>query len=235
MFLSIIIPAYNEEQRIGKTLFTMKEYFKSQNYDYEVIVVDDGSRDDTVLKSQESSLALDGKLKVVKNGINRGKGFSVKNGILNSSGEYILISDADMSTPIQEVEKLLKHIKDGNDVVIGSRSIQGSDIRVYQPWYRQIMGKTFNLFVKTLLFRGINDTQCGFKLFRGDVARNIAQKMRIEGFCFDVEMLYLAKKSGFKVKEIGVVWENSPDSRVTVVNSSLNMFFDLFKIKKIHR
>lgn len=230
-YLSVIIPAYNEGKRIGKTLARMGEYFKNKDYDYEIIVVDDGSSDDTILKAESSAVALAGKLKVVKNGENKGKGFSVKNGITHSLGEYVLFSDADLSTPIEEVDKLLGIVDDGSDVVIGSRSVRDSSVIAHQPWYRELMGKTFNLFVKLLIIRGFNDTQCGFKLFKGDVARDIARYMRIDGFAFDVEMLYIARIKGYKIKECGVAWENSPESKVKLFHSPISMFFDLFKIK----
>jgi dolichyl-phosphate beta-glucosyltransferase len=123
----------------------------------------------------------------------------------------------------------------GGDIAVGSRAVQGAMVSVHQPWYREIMGKTFNLFVKMLLIKGFNDTQCGFKLFKGDVARKIAASMKIEGFCFDVEMLYLAKIKGYNVREVGVMWKNSPESRVKLISSPLSMFLDLFKIKRIHK
>ena len=233
-YLSVIIPAYNEGQRIGETLLKIGEFFKKKNYDYEIIVVDDGSSDDTILKAESSIVATEGRLRVVKNGINKGKGFSVKSGILNSSAEFILFSDADISTPIEEVDRLLEYVKKDYDVVIGSRSITGSSVVVHQPWYRELMGKVFNLFVKMLIMRGFNDTQCGFKLFKGDVAREIARHMRINGFAFDVEMLHIAKIKKYNIKECGVLWENSPESKVKLFHSPLNMFLDLFKIKVIH-
>lgn len=235
MYLSVIIPAYNEENRIGHTLSAIHGYLRAKDFEYEVIVVDDGSSDSTVAKAEESALSKENKLKVIKNGDNRGKGFSVKNGILATSGEYVLMSDADMSTPIEEFDKLRKYVSEGYDIVIGSRSVEASDIRVRQPWYREGMGKTFNFFVKTLLgIKEFNDTQCGFKLFKGDIARDIAEDLKIEGFCFDPEMLYIAEKKGHKVKEVGVTWDNSPESRVTIMASSLSMFLDLFKIKRLH-
>jgi dolichyl-phosphate beta-glucosyltransferase len=123
----------------------------------------------------------------------------------------------------------------GYDIAAGSRNVQSSDVRVHQPWYRETMGKTFNLIVKSILLDDFKDTQCGFKLFRGDVARDLAREIRIDGFCFDVEMLYLAKIRGYRIKEAGVVWDNSPQSRVKVFNSSLNMFLDLFRIRVLHR
>jgi dolichyl-phosphate beta-glucosyltransferase len=235
VYLSIVIPAYNEEKRIAGTLDKIHGFLKTKNYSYEVIVVDDGSADRTVGVSEESSLAKERSLRVVKNSGNKGKGFSVKSGILKSTGEFVLLSDADLSTPIGEIDKLFCAIKEGNDIVIGSRALKGSMVSVHQPWYREIMGKTFNFFVKMLLMRGFNDTQCGFKLLRGDVARSIAPTMKIDGFCFDVEMLYLARIKGYNIREIGVVWKNSPESKVRLIFSPLSMFLDLFSIKRIHK
>jgi dolichyl-phosphate beta-glucosyltransferase len=233
--LSIVIPAYNEARRIGDTLDRIYRFFKAKDYGCEVMLVDDGSTDNTVAVAQESALSREGKLKILKNGINRGKGFSVKNGILNATGEYVLFSDADLSTPIEEIDKLFGLIKDGCDIAIGSRAIKGSTISIRQPWYREAMGKTFNFFVKLLLIKGFNDTQCGFKLFKGNIAREIASSMKIDGFCFDVEMLYLAKRKGYNIRETGVVWKNSPESKVKLMSSPLSMFLDLFNIKRIHK
>ena len=235
MYLSVIIPAYNEEERIGGTLAKIYSFLKTKNYDYEVIVVDDGSADKTIQEAQRSRLFKENNLRVIKNRINTGKGFSVKRGILASRGEYVLFSDADLSTPIEELDKLLAYIKEGYDVVIGSRGVIDSDVRVHQPWHREKMGKVFNLFVKSMLFKEFNDTQCGFKVFKGDVARGIAKHLKIYGFCFDVELLYLAKIKGCRIKEAGVVWHNSLQSKVSAVNSSINMFLDLIKIRLIHR
>lgn len=235
MFLSVVIPAYNEENRIGATLSAIYDYLRPKDYKYEVIVVDDGSSDDTAARAKQSKFSQEGSLRIVSNGKNRGKGYSVKNGILNSSGEYVLICDADLSTPIEELDKLLGHMNEEYDLVIGSRGLESSDIRVCQPWYRERMGRTFNFFVKVLLFDGIRDTQCGFKLFRGRIARDIAGEMKLAGFCFDVEMLYLARKKGLGIKEVGIVWDNSPDSKVKILGSSFNMFKDLFLIKGMHK
>ncbi|NQT94901.1 MAG: glycosyltransferase, partial [Candidatus Omnitrophica bacterium] len=185
--------------------------------------------------SLKSTLAQAGKLKLLENNRNRGKGFSVKKGILACLGEYLLISDADLSTPIEEIEKLFSYIKSGYDIVIGSRSVKDSDVKIHQPWYREGMGKIFNLFVRLLIVNEFSDTQCGFKLFKGDIARDIASFMKIDGFCFDVEMLYLAELRKSSIKEAGVIWLNSPQSRVKVVDSSVHMFLDLLKIKALHR
>ena len=235
MYLSIIIPAYNEAGRIASALSKVYNFLENKGYDYEIIVVDDGSRDETVFMAQQSKLFREGKLTVIKNRINAGKGFSVRRGILASKGEYVLFSDADLSTPIEELDKLFAYINKGYDIAVGSRSVDDSDVQVHQPWYRERMGKTFNVFVKLLLLKEFNDTQCGFKLFKGDAARKTALLLKIDGFCFDVELLYLAKLKGYKIRELGVVWNNSPQSKVNSISSSVVMLLDLIKIKALHK
>ena len=234
-YLSIVIPAYNEEKRIGKTLFRIWDYMAGKEYEYEVIVVDDGSMDGTISEVQKSRLAIECKLKMIKNGANRGKGFSVRNGISNSRGDYILFSDADLSTPIEELDKLFSIMDQGYDAVIGSRALKDSNVKVRQLWYREMMGKTFNLFVKSVLMGDFRDTQCGFKLFKASVAKEAVSVMKIDGFSFDVELLYLLLKKGYKIKEVPVVWLNSPVSKVNPLFDSLRMLIELMKIKKIHR
>jgi len=234
-YLSVIIPAYNEEKRIGSALSGIYGFLKTKNYDYEVILVDDGSSDKTILRAQDNELAKINKLKIIRNASNKGKGFSVKNGILNSTGEYVLFSDADLSAPIEETDKLFNHIEKGYDIVIGSRSVKDSNVKTHQPFYREGMGRIFNFFVNLLLMSGFRDTQCGFKLFKGNIAREIAKELTINGFCFDVEMLYIARKKGYKVAEVGIIWENSLQSKVRIINSSVFMFVDLLKIKRRHK
>lgn len=234
MFLSIVIPAYNEEKRIRLTLENIHSFFRDKEYDYEVVLVDDGSTDMTKQIALSTYLDKAGKLKYICNERNRGKGFSVRRGIEISKGAYILMTDADMSTPITEFEKFLMHAKDGFDIVIGSRSINGADVRVHQPFYREYMGKIFNMLVRKFVFKGVVDTQCGFKLFKDNIAKNLAQLMKINGFAFDVEMLYLAKKKGYKIKESPVIWVNSFNSKVNPVFHSLKMFLELISIKRLH-
>lgn len=235
MRLSIVMPAYNEGNRIGPTLSKIYEFLKTKDYNCEIIVVDDGSSDNTVSEAENSHLAHEGKLRVIRNGSNKGKGFSVKNGIINSRGEYILFSDADLSTPIEEVDKLFKEIDKGYDIVIGSRGLADSDVRVRQPWYRETMGRVFNFFIKLMLLKEFNDTQCGFKFFKGVVAKDIASNLKIDGFAFDAEILYIALKRGYKVKEVPVIWLNSCHSKVNPLYEPLRMFRDILLIRMIHR
>lgn len=235
MYLSIIIPVYNEETRIGKTLAAIHDFFNGKNYDYEVIVVDDGSADETIRAVYDSLLNRDGRIRVIKNGRNYGKGYSVKRGINESKGDYVLFTDADLSTPISELDNLFYYINEGFDIVIASRDLDNSHVRISQPWYREKMGKIFNIFVRLFVIPGFKDTQCGFKLFNGIVARDISKDLKIKGFSFDVEILYLALKRGYRVKEAGVIWENSPESKVALMKSPMNMFFDILRIKRLHK
>jgi dolichyl-phosphate beta-glucosyltransferase len=234
IYLSIIIPAYNEEKRIAVTLEKIRTFLVTKKYDFEIIVVDDGSIDRTGEVVKNSGLFKENKLKVLKNGTNKGKGFSIRNGIINSQGEYVLFSDSDLSTPIEEVDKLFEFIGKGYDIVIGSRGLKDSDVRIHQPWYREVMGKTFNVIVKTLIMKVFSDTQCGFKLFKAAVAKDIVSNLKIDGFSFDVEMLYVALKKGYKIKEVPIMWLNSPKSTVSPILDSTKMFIDLIKIKMMH-
>jgi dolichyl-phosphate beta-glucosyltransferase len=193
-------------------------------------VVNDGSRDDTrevVLREKEktASLRYEGYEE------NRGKGFAVRRGVMVSAGDIILVSDTDLSTPVEEVEKLLAPHDEGCDIVIGSRALTESDIVVKQPWWRQFMGKTFNAFVRSLLSMDFKDTQCGFKLFRDACGGEIFGLASVDRFAYDVEILYLAKKAGYRIKEVPIRWFNSPDSKVRPIKDSLWMLKDLVKIK----
>ena len=229
-YISIIIPAYNEEARIGPTLDRIGEYINSSGMDYEIIVVDDGSTDNTRAVVSESARRICG-LRLVENRVNRGKGFSVKNGFLNSSGRLVLFSDADLSTPIEELEKFLPEVESGANIVIGSRSLKGSNIIKRQPFYRVLMGKTFNKLVRLLTVSGLVDTQCGFKLFRRGTCEPIFKAQRVERFAFDVELLFLAQKKGLRIAELPVRWINSPQSKVHPVMDSLRMALDLLRIR----
>lgn len=232
--LSIVIPAYNEEKRLANTLTSINSYLTSQRYDFEVIVVDDGSKDKTKQVALEHVLYRNGKLKLIENGVNRGKGYSVKRGILEARGENILFTDSDLSTPIEEIRKLLSFLNSGYDIVIGSRAVFGADIKIHQPFYRECMGKIFNFLVQFFVLKGIRDTQCGFKLFKAAVVKDIAKELKIDGFAFDVEMLYLAQKKCYKSKEVPIIWNNSFESKVNASRHSFDMFKAILTIKKLH-
>jgi len=226
----VVIPAFNEAERIGATLKKIHEYLLTKNYRSEIIVVDDGSTDNTrrVVRKTAQEIPL---IRLLENGVNRGKGYSVRAGVLHSHGKVILFSDADLSTPIQEVEKLADWVNKGYDVAIGSRALPGSDILVRQERPRELMGKTFNRLVQLLTVSGIRDTQCGFKLFKKKAARDLFEKQTIWGFGFDVEILFIASKNGYRIKEVPIKWINSPDSRVHMVKDSFSMFCDLVRIR----
>ena len=230
-YLSVVIPAFNEEPRIGATLERAYGYLSRCGYPFEIVVVDDGSRDGTIRVAEAFASRSPG-IRIVLNDMNRGKGFSVRHGVEEARGEYVLFSDADLSTPIEDVEKLFpKLTSEGFGIAIGSRSIRGADVRIHQPWYRELMGKIYNKIVRACALRGFKDTQCGFKLFRADVARRIFAKQRIERFSFDVEALYLARKYGYRIAEVPVTWYDSPRSRVSIASAPLRMFLDVLKIR----
>lgn len=234
MDLSIIIPAYNEEKRIEKTIQNIVSYLAEKFADnYEIIIVDDRSKDKTVEIVKKLSRENE-KIKIMVNEENYGKGYSVKKGMLNAQGKYLLFSDADLSTPIEELDKLLFWIEKGYDIAIGSRSLKDSQVIVHQPFYREMMGKIFNKLVKIWCLSDFVDTQCGFKLFNKEVAKKIFTQTKINRFAFDVEILYLAKRNGLRVKEIPVRWINSPASRVNPIFDSLKMLIDLLRIRFLH-
>lgn len=227
--LSLIIPAYNEELRLGQNLDLMWQYLRQRFSSFEIIVIDDGSTDGTA--QVVSAFATDHPwVRLISYDENRGKGYAVRCGVLSSRGDWVLFSDADQSTPLSEADKLLEVLEE-NDVAIGSRAIRNARIIQPQPFYRMIMGKTFNKLVQLLAVPGILDTQCGFKCFHGSIARQLFSCCRIDGFSFDVEVLFIARQTGLRIKEVGVLWRNSPESRVHPVIHSLQMFCDLLKIR----
>ncbi len=228
--ISIVIPAYNEAERIGPAIKTISDYFSSKAKSFEILVVNDGSKDTTNHVVLDWAKRIQG-VKLLDSSINQGKGASVKKGIIHASNALILLTDADLSTPIEEFEKLFPWIQNGYDIVIGSRGMKESEIILRQPWYRQIMGKTFNILVRTLIINNFRDTQCGFKLFKHEVAREIFEASKINGFAFDVEILFIAKKMGYKTMEVPVRWIDSPRSKVNLVRDPFKMFLDLLKIK----
>jgi dolichyl-phosphate beta-glucosyltransferase len=230
--LSVVVPAYNEERRLELGLRRALDYLARRGTPYELLVVDDGSRDGT---SQVAATFASQGVRVLRLERNRGKGAAVKAGLLASRGRHVLVSDADFSTPIEEVEKLERYLQAGTPMVIGSRGLADSQIRRRQPFYRELMGRTFNRLIRMFGVRGIRDTQCGFKLTRGEEARRLAAELKIDGFAYDVELIWLARRRGYNVAEVGVIWVNSPDSRVDPVRSSLSMLRDVVTMRLRHR
>jgi len=226
--LSIVIPAYNEEARLGPSLRQVVDYLAARRLSSEILVVDDGSSDRTA--DVAASFAAEG-VRLLRHASNRGKGAAVRTGVEATTGGRVLISDADLSTPIEELENLEPHLA-GADLVLGSRALQrGARLAQRQPLYRELMGKTFNLIIRLLGVHGIYDTQCGFKLLRGDVARALFADMTLEGFAYDVELVLAARRAGYRVVEVGVAWSNSPASTVDPVRSSLAMLRDVLKLR----
>jgi len=230
--LSVVVPAYNEEARLEPGLRQALDYLARRGAPYELLVVDDGSRDGT--SRVAATFAGEG-VRVLRHERNRGKGAAVRTGLLASRGRKVLVSDADFSTPIEEVEKLERFLQDGTPLVIGSRGLADSQVRQRQPFYREMMGKTFNRLIRLFGVRGIRDTQCGFKLARGDEGRRLAAELKIDGFAYDVELIWLARRRGYRVAEVGVIWVNSPDSRVDPIRSSFSMFRDVITMRLRHR
>lgn len=238
-FLSIVIPAYNEEKRIGPTLDAVLRFLKIQNYHAEVIVVDDGSSDNTASKVSERVPAYreaGHELRVLINTPNRGKGYSVKRGLTDATGEVLLFTDADLSSPITEAPKLIGPIAQRRaDVTFGSRALNPELIGVHQPRMRELGGAVFNLCMRTITGLKFKDTQCGFKAFRREAALPVFALQRVERFGFDPEVLYIAKKQGNRLLEVPVVWNHCEggelQNKMNYVRDSINMFADLIRIR----
>jgi len=231
IFLSVIIPAYNEEKRLPKTLEEIDKYLSRQSYDYEIIVVNDGSKDETAKVVRNLEIRIKN-LKLIDNRENHGKGYVVRQGLLEAKGEYRLFTDADNSTSIDQVEKMWPWFEQGYDVVIGSRDVKGAILDPPQPWLRQIiLGEGFKLLRKIIvgLWR-VQDTQCGFKALSARTANDILLRCKINRWAFDPEILVITKKLGYKIKEIPVYWKNDPESKVKL-KGMIRMGIDLLKIR----
>jgi glycosyltransferase involved in cell wall biosynthesis len=229
--LSIVIPAYNEARRVGESLQNIWRYVQSRPFATEVIVVDDGSTDRTV-EVVTKSLAGFPDARLLRNDRNRGKGFTVRHGVLESRGEFVLVTDSDLSSPIEEADKLLAALQtSGADAAIGSRALQRELIGIHQPWLREFAGRCFNLLVRTFTGLRFRDTQCGFKLFRRATTQRAFMLQRIERFGFDPEVLFLIERLGGKGVEVPVRWNDNPASKVRFLRDATRMFADLVAIR----
>ena len=227
---SVIIPAYNEAARLGSTLERVLAYVSQQGWDAEIIVVNDGSRDQTpdLVRAKSASHP---NVRLIENPGNRGKGYSVRNGMLNARGEFLLFSDADLSSPLEEAVKLFAAIEAGADIAIGSRWLQPELQTHRQSLARQLYGRIFNLLLRIFLGLKFKDTQCGFKAFSLHAAQKIFPLQRIERWGFDPELLFLARKAGLKVKEVPVVWSHSEGTRISPLKDGMRMFFEVLAIR----
>ncbi|MBZ5550174.1 MAG: glycosyltransferase family 2 protein [Acidobacteriia bacterium] len=230
MTYSFIVPAYNESSRIRPTLNEMLRYTAEQNWDAEILVVDDGSRDDTAEVIREYARAHS-QIRLLQNPGNRGKGFSVRNGMLHARGDICLFTDADLSSPISEAPKLFEAIRSGADVVIGSRWLRAELQTERQPLYRQAFGRIFNLVLRLFLGLTFKDTQCGFKAFRRAAAQRVFPLQKIERWGFDPEILYIARRMGLKVAEVPVLWAHSEGTRLHPFRDGMRMFVDVLHIR----
>ncbi len=228
--ISIVIPAYNESARLRPTLDRILNFVGEQAWDSEVIVVDDGSRDGTASLVEEYARTND-IVRLVLNPGNRGKGYSVRNGVLNAQGSIILFTDADLSAPIEEAPKLLAALEGGADVAIGSRWVRTELQTQRQSVARQVMGRAFNTLLRILLRLDFKDTQCGFKAFRRSAAKALFPRQKIEGWGFDAELLFLARKLGIQVAEVPVVWSHDAGTRIHPLADGSKMVMELLRIR----
>jgi len=229
-FLTIVIPAYNEERRLGATLAKIASYLDAGSVDADVLVVDDGSSDKTAEVAAEALAGRRGR--VVRNPENRGKGYSFRRGVIEAQGRFVLMSDADLSTPIEDHAKLANLIRDRDlDMVVGSRALPDSDVQIRQGWLRQTMGRSFNALIRLVTGLPYRDTQCGFKLMDRERVLPLVEKMVVDGFAFDVELLFLCQRMGLSVAETPVTWRNAAGSKVSIVGDPAKMIIDVLRVR----
>jgi len=232
--LSVVVPAFNEERRLPPTLIDIIDFFDRKGISYEVLVIDDGSKDSTaeVVRKFER---VRHQVRLIQLPKNYGKGHAVRLGVLNSRGARVLFADADGATPIQEFERLEAAVAGGADIAIGSRALASADTKVATSIHRRLLGRVFNKCVNLILLPTIADTQCGFKMFTRKAAMFLFRRQRADRFSFDVELLYMAHKADLNIKEVPINWTNVPGSKVNLVHDSLTMFRDVFRFRVIHR
>ena len=230
--LTVVLPAFDEAERIAPTLDRIEGWAATREPRPEIVVVDDGSRDETAA-IVEARTTGSPDLRLVRLGSNRGKGAALRAGVAASHGDFVLLSDADLSTPIEEVDRLLPHLREA-DLVLGSRALPESKVTRHQAWPRELAGKLFNFAIRMLGVRGFRDTQCGFKLLRGPVARRLFAELTVDRFAYDVELVWLAQRHGYRVVEVGVEWRNDPASRVRFVRDGFAMLADVVRFRRRH-
>ncbi len=237
MSVSIIIPAYNEEARLPATLLGTAEYFAARGEPFDLLVVDDGSRDATARTVADFARAhLEIAVQCLNYGGNRGKGYAVRYGMLRARGDLRLFCDADLATPPEEYEVVLAGMRGVDaEIGIGSRPLRDSNLLVHQPWYREWLGRGFNKVVRLMAVPGIADTQCGFKVFSAQAAQEVFSRCRVDGFAFDAEALYVAGKLGYTIAEVPIRWSHKAGSKVDMVRDGLKMLRELTTIRRLHR
>ncbi len=232
--VSVVIPAYNEAARLRPSLEQILKHAAATGLDLEIILVDDGSSDDT---AQVARRVVGDRLPlaVLRQEPNQGKAAAVRRGMLAARGRYVGFADADMSTPFAEIDRFLPVLATEADLAIGSRALADSDVQVPQPWYRALAGKAFGVFTHLVLLPGIRDSQCGFKFFRREVARDLFRRQRLTGWAFDAELLYLARRLGYRIAQIPVRWINDPQTKVSMLRAGPRMLLDVLRIRRLHR
>jgi dolichyl-phosphate beta-glucosyltransferase len=228
-FLSIVIPAYNEENRLPDTLQQVLEYLKKQPFTSDVLVVENGSSDGTFVVARKFA-EQHANMKVIQND-QRGKGLAIQRGVKEAKGEYVFLCDADLSMPVEEISKFLPPQLNNVDIAIASREAHDA-VRYNEPYYRHFTGRVFNTLIRLLVLPTLQDTQCGFKCIRAAVARDIFRYQTLTGWAFDVELLYIARHHGYQIVEIPIDWYFNADSKISVVRDSLRMFLDLLLIRR---
>ena len=231
--LSIVIPVYNEERRVGEALRRIQAFMQHKKLDWEILVSDDGSSDNTqsIVEAAIKKRA-DQKIRFLSAPYNQGKGAAVKRGMLEASGKWLLMTDVDLSAPIKEVDRLIAALNDGADVAIGSRAIRENGCDVQQSFIRKFSGRVFNWITQSFFLRGFLDTQCGFKCFKAEAAKELFRNQTLNGFCFDVEILYLANQKKFRIKEVPVMWRENVGSKVKLSTHSIAMLKELFYLRR---
>jgi dolichyl-phosphate beta-glucosyltransferase len=226
----VVVPAYNEEERLPRTLARLHEYYSQQGYPYDVTVVSDGSHDGTGEVVRQFAQGHDC-FRLIEYQPNRGKGYAVRTGMLAATGDLVLFCDADLATPQEETEKLLAHMHEGADVAIGSRPLAESRLEKRQPLYREMLGRAFNKAVQMMAIRGIDDTQCGFKMFTRKAAQDVFRRCKLDGFSFDFEALIIARDLGYRIDEVPIRWSHQEGSKVVLLRDGPRMLRDLFRIR----